>query len=101
VLPGAQVISGLEELAIGPGPAHRPDDPLLAEMTKAQLRAWFSTYPDLDAVYLSLSDIPEWSTNAEASWKTLSDRVGNGSFPTLPQLTEAAQNRSSSASHSK
>jgi hypothetical protein len=101
VLPGAQVISGLEELAVGPGPAHRPDDPLLAELTKAQLRAWFSTYPDLDAVYLSLSDIPEWSTNAEASWKILSDRVGNGSFPTLPQLTEAAQNRSSSASHDR
>jgi hypothetical protein len=98
VLPGAQTIPAPEALTISPGASQLPDDPTLIRLAKTQLRAYLKTYPELDAIYLSLSEFPEWGSHAEASWGRLSARFTDGSFPSLETLTEAARQRSVVAS---
>lgn len=90
VLPGAEVLPGLEPLAIGPGTAARADDSPLMQLAKAQLRAYVLTYPDVDAVCLELGNQPEWSKQAEVAWKELDAKYGVGD---LKKLTPAENNR--------
>ena len=59
VLPHAQVVKGPEELTIGPGAGQTADDPVLLELATTQLRAWLQTYPEIDAVYLSMPEFPD------------------------------------------
>ena len=93
VLPHAQVVKGPEELTIGPGAGQTADDPVLLELATTQLRAWLQTYPEIDAVYLSMPEFPDWDAQAESSWETLSERVGSEKIPSLGQLTETARSR--------
>lgn len=92
-LQGAKPLKGLEDLTIGPGPAHRTDDATLAGLVKAQIRAYLETYPNVDLLYLTLPEFPEWAEQAEAAWKMLDARTGVGKQATLEQLTAAARNR--------
>jgi len=92
-LPGSKIMRGLEELTISPGAAQKPDDPLLMELTKTQLRAYIDTYPNLDAIYLTLPEFPEWSEHADLAWNRLSQQAGTGQLPKLGTLIESARNR--------
>ena len=92
VLPNAKVLYSLESLVIGPGPQQPPDDPLLMDLVKTQICAYLTTYPQIDALYLTLPEFPTAEHHAEA-WKRLDARTGVGKTVTLPQLTEAARNR--------
>jgi hypothetical protein len=92
-LPKAKVVNGLEKLLIGPGPLQPPDDPLLKDLVLAQLRSYFTTYPTIDALYLSLPEFPDWVEHYQAAWDRLDRRTGVGKVVTLKQLTEAARNR--------
>ena len=55
VLPTADKPTDAGQLSIGPGAeAGRLIAPQMTALVKAQIRAYLSTYPDIDAVYLSL-----------------------------------------------
>ncbi|MFN9977821.1 MAG: hypothetical protein ACK58T_48730, partial [Phycisphaerae bacterium] len=86
-LPGSQKVRGLEELTIGPG-EQTPDDQVLMDLAKTQLNAWLKTYPEFDAVYLSMPEFPEWSRHATKSWKSLSERIPSATRPTLESVQE-------------
>jgi hypothetical protein len=93
-LPNAKVIHQLESLTIGPGANQPPDDKLLAELATAQLRAFLDAY-DLDAVYLTLPEFPEWDEHTDAAWRRLTARTGIGNAVQLKDLEQAAAKRSS------
>lgn len=93
VLPDAKVLYGLEKMTIGPGPKQPPDDPTIRDLAKAQLRAYITTYPEIDVLYLSLPEFPDWVEHHEAAWRRLDERTGVGKKVTLAQLTAAARDR--------
>jgi hypothetical protein len=92
-LPGARTLKGLENLTIGPGGAQPTDDSTLMALVKAQIRAYLTTYPEVDALYLSLPEFPEWGEHAEEAWRALSARNGIGNATSLDKLTAAARDR--------
>jgi hypothetical protein len=92
VLPGAKV-HGLENLMIAPGPHQRADDPRLLELALAQLNAYLQTYPQIDALYLSLPESPDWSEQAESAWQRLARRNGLSRTIKLDDLLLAAARR--------
>lgn len=98
VLPGSKVLTGLESLTIGPGAKQATGDATLMELVKTQIRAYLKTYPDVDAMYLSLPEFPEWGEHAEAAWKELDARSGIGKITSLEKLTAAAKDRKITAS---
>jgi hypothetical protein len=93
VLQGSKSLIGLENLTIGPGAAHRSDDATLTGLVKAQIRAYLDTYPDIDLLYMTLPEFPEWAEQADDAWKKLDARTGVGKAATLEQLTIAARDR--------
>lgn len=92
-LPGAKTVYQLESLTIGPGPQQPPDDPLLLELVKAQIRAYLETYPQLDALYLTLPEFPDWVEHYESSWKRLDKDGRLSQVASLEELTAAARDR--------
>ncbi|MBI3866558.1 MAG: hypothetical protein HY290_32145, partial [Planctomycetia bacterium] len=92
-LKGARSLTGLENLTIGPGAAHRLDDTALTGLVKAQIRAYLKTYPEIDYLYLSLPEFPEWGDHAEEAWKQLDARSGVSQVASLEQLTAVARQR--------
>ncbi|MBI1916776.1 MAG: hypothetical protein HYS12_18880 [Planctomycetes bacterium] len=98
VLPGAKVLKGLEDLTIGPGPKQPPDDPLLRELAATQVRAYLTTYPKVDALYLTLPEFPDWVEHYEKAWQRLDARTGVAKVVDLKQLMESARKRNLIAS---
>jgi hypothetical protein len=92
-LPGAKILKGLEDLTIGPGAAQRTDDATLMALVKTQIRAYLTTYPDIDVLYLSLPEFPEWGEHAEEAWREIDTRTGIGKETSLEKLTAAARDR--------
>lgn len=92
-LPGAKSLKGLEDLTIGPGAQQQTNDATLMALVKAQIRAYLTTYPEIDALYLTLPEFPEWGEQAEAAWKEINARTGAGKSMTLEKLTAAARDR--------
>jgi hypothetical protein len=93
VLPGAKTLYGLERMTVGPGPKQPPDDATIRDLAKTQLRAYVTTYPEVDVLYLSLPEFPDWVEHHEAAWRRLDERTGVGKKVTLAQLTAAARDR--------
>jgi hypothetical protein len=92
-LPGAKTLKGLEDMTVGPGAAQRTDDATLMALVKAQIQAYLKTYPEIDALYLSLPEFPEWGEHAEEAWKEIDARTAVGKETSLEKLTAAARNR--------
>ena len=92
-LPGSKTLKGLEEMTIGPGAAQRTDDATLMALVKTQIRTYLTTYPEIDALYLSLPEFPEWGEHAEAAWKEIDARTGIGKASSLEKLTATARGR--------
>lgn len=93
VLPNAKTLTGLEQLTIGPGAKQSLDDATLMALVKTQIRAYLTTYPDVDTLYLSLPEFPEWGDHAEAAFKAIDARTEIGKSTTLEKLTNAARDR--------
>ncbi len=93
VLPEAKTLHSLEQLVIGPGPRQPPDDPLLKELAATQIRAYLTTYPKIDALYLSLPEFPNWVEHHEKAWQRLDARTGIGKSVDLKRLLETARTR--------
>jgi len=94
ILPGAKVATGLKNLTVTPGAQQDPHDKTLSGLLKTKIRAYLDTYPEVDALYLTMPEFPEWHEHAEAAWKEL----GQGSKASLDELVEAARNRNLIAS---
>ena len=97
-LPGAKVPHSLESLVIGPGAQQPPDDPLLRELVRAKIRAYIETYPDVDTIYFSMPEFPDWVEHHEAAWTRLDARYGVGKVTQLTRLLAGARSRSTIAS---
>ena len=97
VIPGAKNSQGPNNVLIAPGEKQDLDDKALKQLVTAQIRAYIETYPELDALYLTLPEFPEWEAHAEEAWKRLSEKHDLGDA-TLESLTEAAGNRNTIAS---
>lgn len=97
-MPGARPSRELEPLSIGPGAAQSPGDPLLLDLARTQIRAYLKTYPEIDALYLTLPEFPEWVDQAEAAWKRIDQRTGAGKTISFDKLIAAARDRKSIAS---
>lgn len=92
-LPGAKQLTGLEQLTIGPGSKQGLSDPTLMGLVKTQIRAFLTTYPEIDGLYLSMPEFPEWGEHAEAAFQALDQRTGLGKSTSLEKLTAAARDR--------
>jgi hypothetical protein len=92
-LPGAKVLHSLEQLVIGPGKQQPPDDPRLRALTITQLRAYIDAYPELDAIYLTLPEFPEWVEHHDQAWARLDQRTGIAKSVDMAQLTQSAKTR--------
>lgn len=92
-LPGAKTLHSLEQLVVGPGRQQPPDDPRLRALVTTQLRAYLNTYPQLDAVYLSLPEFPEWVEHHDQAWQRLDQRTGIARSVDMTLLTESAKTR--------
>jgi hypothetical protein len=92
-LPEAKVLHGLGSLTIGPGPRQPPDDPLIRDLVKTKIRAYLDTYPEIDALYLTLPEFPDWVEHYEQAWNRLDARYGVGKVNSLEQLTQQARDR--------
>lgn len=97
ILPEATVRPQPERLSIGPGSKQSPSDRALRELAAAQVRACLETYPQIDALYLSLSAPAEWADHAEKSWHNLAAR-GAGNVTDLETLMKSARDRKLTAS---
>lgn len=92
-LPGAKVLQSLEQLVVGPGKQQPPDDPRLRALTITQLRAYIDAYPQLDAIYLTLPEFPEWVEHHDQAWARLDQRTGIAKSVDMAQLTQSAKTR--------
>lgn len=91
-LPGAEPARGLHNLTIRPGAKNGLDDPALRNLARAQIEAYLKTYPDLDALYLTLPEFPEWTAHVDGAWKRLQARHDLGDVK-LDELVAAAAKR--------
>ena len=91
-LPGSAKVHQLKSLTIGPGPTNKPDDPIVADLIATRIRAFLTTYPGLDALYVSVPEFPEWNAHAEAAWQELNRRKSLGDH-TLAKLVASARSR--------
>src|SRR5262249_5651182 len=63
------------------------------ELVATTIRAYLTTYPKIDALYLGLPEFPDWVEHHEKAWQRLEERTGVGKAADLKQLTEAARAR--------
>ncbi len=76
---------GSVDVRIGAG--RKFDDPQLLELVKAQLRAYLTTYPEIDFVSLILSSPMEWADQADEAWKELDAGTGLSKTTTIEDVT--------------
>ena len=91
-LPGAELARGLRNMTIRPAAKNTPDDPVLQRIARTQIEAYLKTYPNLDALYLTLPEFPDWTEHVDDAWKRLNERHDLGDV-TLDALVAAAANR--------
>jgi hypothetical protein len=97
VLEGSTMARGINHLTIIPGGRQGPTDEVLRDLTATKIRAYVETYADLDTLYLSLPEFPEWDQHAEAAWQLLMPRLGEHDL-SLEELVRSASERSLIAS---
>lgn len=74
-----------------------PGDTVPIQLSKAQIRAYVTTFPSLDAINFSMADWQEGHNRSEAAWKRLDAQTGIGRQVSLKQLIVAARDRAISA----
>lgn len=92
VLPGSRIGRSLNNLTIVPAADQGPDDGTLRELAATKLRAYLETYPDLDRLYLTLPEFPEWDQHADRALEILKQH-GAPADMTVDQLVAAATQR--------
>jgi len=92
VLPGSRVAKGVKDLTIIPGAEQGPQDDTLLRLVNMQLGALRDTYPEIDALYLTMPEFPEWDQHADAAWDLFSPRLKDRGV-TLDGLIASARER--------
>ena len=92
VLPGSRIAHGINDLTIIPGASQGPNDPTLLRLLNVKLRAYHTAYPELDALYLTMPEFPEWDQHAEAAWELLRPQLSDREL-TLDRLIASATQR--------
>ena len=83
----------LGELDIVPGPQTDVDDPVLAEMATAILRATVTTYPEADYLAISNPEFRQWTGQYERAWRGLDSKYSLGGAGKLDDMLKAAARR--------
>lgn len=83
-------LHGQEELIVGPGTQQSPTDPVLLQLTKTKIRAYLTTYPNIDVIYLALPELPDWFEHDDLAWNLLDAQFGIGKQTDLQKLLAAA-----------
>lgn len=97
VLPGSRVARGINDLTIIPGAEQGPTDSTLHRLVNVKLRAYHKAYPQLDALYLTMPEFPEWDQHAEQAWEMLQPQLNDRDM-TLDGLIATARERNLIAS---
>ena len=95
-LPGDwKPIHQLSSMTIVPGPATKPDDPVLTELATAVLQTAVNTYPEVDMVCLGMPEFRQWGALYKEAWKALDDRYGISEVQSLDDILQNTKNRAS------
>ncbi len=94
IVPDAQVVHQLGGLTVAPGPKARPDDPALAEISSAVIRAVINEFPDAASYGFPVgTEWPSWIDLYEWAWKALDKRYGIESILPLEEVLRRASQR--------
>ena len=91
-LPGSKVARQLKRLTITAAAEHGPKDETLQKLVATKIRAYLDTYPQLDELYLTLPEFPEWDQHAGEALSLLKKR-GAPQELTVELLVKEARNR--------
>ncbi|MEZ6051982.1 MAG: hypothetical protein R3C02_11425 [Planctomycetaceae bacterium] len=99
-LPGSRVGRSLNQLTIVPAADQGPTDEKLLQLVRAKVAAYVKTYPNIDRLYLTLPEFPEWDQHAEEAIAILNARLPSGTLD-LEELIAKASERDLIASGSR
>ncbi|NUQ64277.1 MAG: hypothetical protein HUU20_17545 [Pirellulales bacterium] len=92
-LADCEKVHQLGSLSIVPGPRTGVDDPALAELAVAVLRATVTTYGDLDYVLLGMPEHRQWVGEYERAWQALDRKYRLSQRVQLKDVVAAAEKR--------
>lgn len=93
LIPDAQTVHQLGSLTLGPGPAVTPDDPDLAGLSGAVIKAAINTYPDADLYCFGMPEHRAWTDRSAWAWQKLDEKYGIADVMSLQDALEKAKNR--------
>ena len=94
IVPDAQVVQQLGQLTVAPGPKARPDDPKLAAISAAVIRAVINEFPEVASYGFPVgTEWPSWIDLYEWAWKELDKRYGVQSVLPLEEVMRRASQR--------
>lgn len=91
-LPGSQLARQLKSLTITPSAGQGPTDETLRKLVATKIRAYIETYPELDELYLTLPEFPEWDQHADDALELLRKR-GASEELSVDSLVRQARDR--------
>lgn len=84
------------QLTVRPGMNTPVDDPGLAELAGAALRATVNTYPEADCVIFGMPEERQWLGDYERAWEALDAKYGIAGVRSLADTLVAAEHREGS-----
>ena len=81
------------DMTVVPGLSIAADDPALADLAGATIRAAIDTYPEVDKIVLDMPEQRQWVLGYERAWKALDDRYGIERIETLQSVLAEAETR--------
>ena len=92
-LKDARPVHQLGELTVVPGPGQDLDDPDLAELACAVVRATFGTYPEADFIMVGMPEMRQWIEQYGRAWRELDEKYGLEEVLPLGEVLERAGRR--------
>jgi hypothetical protein len=94
ILPQAQTVQQLNELTVGPGPAVRPDDPVLHEIAGSVAKTIIDEYPDADSYGFPVgTEWRGWVDQYQWSWRELDKLYRIHEVTSLDEVLRKANRR--------
>lgn len=93
VLPASKASYQLGSLTIGPGPDQSMEDPLLREATATHIRAYVTTYPQIDHLIFQMPEFGHWVGHAEEAYRRLVKQYGGRDIESYDTLCASARSR--------
>ena len=89
ILPAADR-HGVTGMVVQPGPRQLPNDPVLLQLAKTKIHAYRTTYPNVDAICLTLPELPNWCEHDALALSLLGARLEIDEQSDLKELLDAA-----------